>query len=154
MRYRNAMRQYRSYADKLRDPRWQKKRLEVMNAANFACQSCMAKSETLAVHHPFYENSREPWEYDNLVCLCETCHKQVEATKKSILELLCALRPYDRASLSQAAGLCVMNGDPCVNELITTWRRLRIAELLAEIAEPSGPYSASNLTSIVMEITS
>lgn len=68
-----------AYADKLKDPRWQKKRLEVMGAAKFKCQLCADDKRTLAVHHPKYENGKEPWDYDNLICLCEKCHTRFHA---------------------------------------------------------------------------
>ena len=63
------------YWEKLKDPRWQKKRLEVLNAANWKCAMCADGTNALNVHHPEYLPNREPWEYDNLVCLCESCHE-------------------------------------------------------------------------------
>lgn len=68
-----------SYADLLRDPRWQKKRLEVLNRAEFTCEQCEDSDSTLHVHHRYYVRGRKPWEYsdDALQCLCETCHKRV-----------------------------------------------------------------------------
>jgi hypothetical protein len=67
-----------SYAELLRDPRWQRKRLEVMEAADFTCVECGDKTTTLNVHHTYYEKGRKPWEYDarDLRCLCEPCHEE------------------------------------------------------------------------------
>ena len=66
-----------NYKEKFKDPRWQKKRLEIFERDNFTCQSCGDKNETLHVHHRYYEKGKEPWEYDNevLITLCEGCHK-------------------------------------------------------------------------------
>lgn len=66
-----------SYSDLLKDPRWQRKRLEVMEAAGFACELCRATDKTLNVHHAKYVRGRKPWEYDRseLHCLCEGCHR-------------------------------------------------------------------------------
>ncbi len=66
-----------SYAEKLRDPRWQRKRLEVLEAANFRCSWCYNKEETLHAHHTIYIKGREPWEYEDwqIICLCATCHQ-------------------------------------------------------------------------------
>jgi hypothetical protein len=66
----------KSYFEKLKDPRWQKKRLEIMQRAEFGCEWCGVKSETLHVHHGYYERGKEPWDYDydTLHCLCEGCH--------------------------------------------------------------------------------
>jgi len=65
-----------SYYDKLKDPKWQKKRLEILNRDNFTCQSCMSDDNTLHVHHKSYDKGREPWDYPNtcFITLCEECH--------------------------------------------------------------------------------
>lgn len=65
-----------SYSDKLRDPRWQKKRLEVMQRDKFSCCHCGASDKTLNVHHAFYVKNRDVWDYPmfSLVTLCEDCH--------------------------------------------------------------------------------
>ena len=66
----------RTYAEKLRDPRWQRKRLEILERDGWACRECEAKDKTLHVHHGFYAKGYEPWEYPNesLHTLCEDCH--------------------------------------------------------------------------------
>lgn len=69
-----------TYAEKLRDPRWQKKRLEVMNRDGFKCKSCGDATSTLNVHHKYYEKGAMPWDYPEtaLVTLCEKCHGRTE----------------------------------------------------------------------------
>jgi hypothetical protein len=64
-----------SYRDKLKDPRWQKKRLKILSKANWQCEKCKRADLTLHVHHLVYRNV-EPWDYlDNeLKTLCECCH--------------------------------------------------------------------------------
>lgn len=66
-----------TYSELLRDPRWQRRRLEIMNRADFSCEQCRDKSSTLNVHHKIYRKGAPPWEYSDaeLVCLCETCHE-------------------------------------------------------------------------------
>lgn len=66
-----------TYAEKLKDPRWQKRRLSVLEAAKWACEDCRAKDKELQVHHCVYIKGLEPWEYDIslLMCLCSYCHK-------------------------------------------------------------------------------
>lgn len=66
-----------TYSEKLKDPRWQKKRLEIMNRDSFTCQVCYSETDTLNVHHLVYFKNTEPWDYinDHLVTLCENCHK-------------------------------------------------------------------------------
>lgn len=65
------------YSKLLRDPRWQKKRLEIMQRDNFKCVDCECATATLNVHHTYYETGRAPWEYENasLITLCEDCHE-------------------------------------------------------------------------------
>ena len=65
-----------SYSEKLKDPRWQKKRLEILERDKWACRGCGDKTATLHVHHGYYERGKLPWEYDNwsLKTLCESCH--------------------------------------------------------------------------------
>lgn len=79
-----------SYADLLKDPRWQKKRLEVMERDNFTCQSCGDTKSTLNVHHAYYEKGKKPWEYpDNtLITWCEKCHESRQAIINYILNVI------------------------------------------------------------------
>lgn len=71
------------YGDKLKKPKWQKKRLEILQRDDFTCQLCKDKEETLHVHHKSYEWGKEPWDYDNdnFVTYCEMCHRLVEEFK-------------------------------------------------------------------------
>lgn len=73
-----------TYAEKLKDPRWQKKRLEIMNRDNWTCQQCHLGIETLHVHHRYYLPGKDPWEYPDtlLVTLCESCHVNEEKDRK------------------------------------------------------------------------
>lgn len=76
-----------TYAEKLRDPRWQKRRLEILSRDNFTCQICGATDKTLHVHHKYYENGCEPWDDDlviGLVTLCEDCHESESDKKKHL----------------------------------------------------------------------
>ena len=65
------------YPEKFKDPRWQKKRLEVMERDEWKCQKCGDKDNTLNVHHRYYENGKDPWDYplEALITLCQDCHK-------------------------------------------------------------------------------
>jgi hypothetical protein len=44
-----------SYYDLLKHPEWQKKRLKVLEAAEFECATCGSKDKTLHVHHRYCE---------------------------------------------------------------------------------------------------
>lgn len=43
-----------TYKEKLKDPRWQKKRLEIFDRDGWKCVECGDKDSTLNVHHIFY----------------------------------------------------------------------------------------------------
>lgn len=66
-----------NYAEKLKDPRWQRKRLEILNRDDFTCRCCGDNENTLHVHHIVYPKNKFPWEIDNhhLITLCEYCHE-------------------------------------------------------------------------------
>ena len=66
-----------TYSDKLKDHRWQKKRLEILDRDNWSCQICGATDRTLHAHHVHYDNElQNPWEYNNdqIITLCDSCH--------------------------------------------------------------------------------
>lgn len=74
------------YWQKLKDPRWQRKRLEILQRDEFACQHCGEKEKELHVHHCVYFQKQEPWDYESstLITLCTGCHEDVETLKKTI----------------------------------------------------------------------
>ncbi len=65
-----------TYSKKLKDPRWQKKRLLIMKRDKFKCKYCKDDKTTLNVHHLAY-TTQDVWEElnENLITLCEPCHK-------------------------------------------------------------------------------
>ncbi len=72
------------YAQKFKDPRWQKLRLKILKRDEFCCQSCGDPDSTLHVHHRYYLALKEPWDYplEAFVTLCEDCHKYESANIK------------------------------------------------------------------------
>ena len=90
------MRSKTTYAEKLLDPRWQKKRLEVLQNYDFVCQSCCDGESTLHVHHKHYIRGRKVWEYDNkqLICLCWQCHENQHDIEDKFHDLIARI-PLD-----------------------------------------------------------
>ncbi len=70
-----------SYGQLLRDPRWQRKRLEIMGRDDFKCRLCGDAGNTLNVHHLWYRRGADPWDYPDtaLVTTCEGCHEEMHA---------------------------------------------------------------------------
>lgn len=109
----------KSYWELLRDPRWQKKRLEIMKRANFTCEECGDESTTLNVDHSYYEKGRMPWEYpdDSLNCLCEPCHKEVEMERRELAQQIGRLgRTSRRQLLGYAKALEIENEPSTVHQ--------------------------------------
>lgn len=73
-----------NYSEKLKDPRWQKKRLKVMEYANWRCQICGTKDNTLHCHHSYYTRGKQPWQYPDgaIICICQRCHEKIHGKKK------------------------------------------------------------------------
>lgn len=79
-----------TYAQQLKDPRWQKRRLEILSKADFRCVNCDAKDKTLHVHHKIYRKGCLAWEYadEDLESLCEDCHEFETLVRAELNELL------------------------------------------------------------------
>lgn len=81
-----------SYSERLKDPHWQKKRLQILERDDWTCQLCFDSESTLVVHHRRYLTSVEPWDYPDelLVTLCEECHNEERALWENVdlLEIL------------------------------------------------------------------
>jgi hypothetical protein len=75
------------YSEKLKDPRWQKKRLAIMERDAWMCQACGNEKATLNVHHKEYHG--DPWDApdDSLETLCESCHEDRKKINKWFLNL-------------------------------------------------------------------
>lgn len=84
-----------TYREKLLDPRWQRKRLEVLARAEFRCDMCSDDRNTLHVHHRRYIKGRNPWEYDDrdLVAFCENCHLVAHSEREMIERVLVQADP-------------------------------------------------------------
>ena len=72
-----------TYSEKLKSPKWQKKRLEILQRDKFICTNCGCKEKQLHVHHKVYIFNNEPWEYENefFTTLCYECHETEEQYK-------------------------------------------------------------------------
>lgn len=77
-----------NYVAMLKDPRWQKKRLEIMQRDNFTCQHCGCQDRELQVHHLIYYKDFKPWEYKNgeLITLCSKCHEEETQANQDLYE--------------------------------------------------------------------
>lgn len=84
---------YKSYSEKLKDPRWQKKRLEMLESSGFRCESCGDTEEELHVHHVYYKKDAMPWDYtdDAYMVLCTKCHNKWHNLKTALDHMFCKM---------------------------------------------------------------
>ncbi len=95
-----------TYSEKLKDPRWQKKRLEVLNRDGWACRDCGDTTKQLHVHHSHYERGA-PWETGEqfLLTLCRGCHETRQAHEDVIKRMTsCGLAYMSATELAALAG--------------------------------------------------
>jgi hypothetical protein len=105
------------YSKLLRHPKWQRRRLEVMQRDGFKCCKCGGDDIELHVHHKRYIKGRKPWDYEmgNFQTLCKRCHFNSHNSYELVKEKLCGKcalciwfkMPEERST----TGLCNMNGD-------------------------------------------
>ena len=74
------------YYELLKDPRWQKRRLEIMQRDGWKCKMCgsgLSDGIPLNVHHYVYHKGYLPWEYPDkdLITLCRDCHHKLHEEK-------------------------------------------------------------------------
>lgn len=93
----------KSYSELLLDPRWQRKRLEILQRSNFTCEQCKSADKTLHVHHRIYRKGAMPWEYadSELQALCKDCHF-IETRHRAALDE--ALAQLDTPVLEEVLG--------------------------------------------------
>lgn len=94
-----------TYYELLRDPRWYRRRAQVIELAGRTCQECGYCQDDqnqdrldLNVHHKKYFPGKAPWEYEDdlLICLCEICHDHRHDLINNIRSLL---GKYDKNEL-------------------------------------------------------
>lgn len=104
-----------TYSEKLKHPKWQKKRLEILQRDEFACRECGNDKNTLHVHHGHYENGLAPWEYDDwtLKTLCKDCHEDTQATLEEIHAYLgcLPLHPHLNKLIPITSQLCILKAE-------------------------------------------
>lgn len=96
-----------TYAEQLRHPKWQKKRLEVLERAEFKCELCSDSETTLNVHHKRYVKGRKAWEYEasELTALCQPCHESAHQNEDNFKAVLASLNPDGPCNINDAMAL-------------------------------------------------
>jgi hypothetical protein len=92
-----------SWNNQLRDPRWQRVKAEVMQAAGYKCVVCNHADKTLNTHHTYYQKGLMAWEYprESLLCMCEDCHARTHSLRNSINLAIATFTPTELESVYQ-----------------------------------------------------
>lgn len=122
-----------SYIELLRDPRWQRKRLEILDRDGWACLQCSRKDRTLHVHHTSYVYGKKPWEYDakTLRTLCESCHDEETGIQRRLKSAHASLATDSRIQnrmLGYAESFVVLMGDTKRLKLLSAEYTLGVAD--------------------------
>ena len=135
-----------SYKEELKSPRWQKKRLKIFERDGFTCCHCGDRDQPLHVHHRHYRRNEDgslvaAWDYpdEDLVTLCEHCHKTEEAMIKvlnhtTIYNLRACCRNTDAI-----IGLNILIRDmfEALNRRLTEHDFAKLYQIIADIKQDS-----------------
>lgn len=80
-----------TFKEQIKHPKWQKKRLEILQRDEFMCVNCGCDYEMLHIHHFLYKKDKMLWEYEDgyLATLCDDCHSDWHTINNQIKEFLC-----------------------------------------------------------------
>ena len=72
------------YSKKLANPKWQKKRLEILARDEWKCRICGDNEIELQVHHLQYKGAPHEQENEFLLTLCAECHEETSFVERQI----------------------------------------------------------------------
>ena len=95
----------KSYSELLKHPKWQKKRLEILNRDNFTCVYCGDKETELHVNHLKYTGKPHEAPNEDLETVCKNCHSIFHLEKKY------KIHKIQKYLQSNGDIICVVNND-------------------------------------------
>lgn len=106
------------YEEQIKNPKWQKKRLEILQRDGFRCCICGSESKTLHVHHLYYEKDKEIWDYSDrcLITLCEDCHKKEHDADNKVTSQIEAMKRDGHTNLEILALIVNARNNKLCNE--------------------------------------
>jgi len=125
------------YSEKLKDPRWQKTRLRVMERDGWRCVHCRDTGNNLQVHHTMY--AKDPWSVDDqfLITLCEDCHHDLHENEKGAKHALAMIlaRSNKAAGNKLAHDLAVIADDMVKSGSVTPEYEITLKGCFQHMAE-------------------
>jgi hypothetical protein len=115
------------YLEKLRDPRWQKMRLKILERDGWKCAVCEDANSTLHVHHKYYERGCDPWDYPEtaLVTLCEACHKKETEQREAVEIFMIQILRRVGALNQDLDNIATTFIESCHNQIFTVYQMSR-----------------------------
>lgn len=106
------------YSEKLKDERWQKKRKKILKRDGYACVYCGEKNKILHVHHMYYVEGKEVFDYDDdaLITLCEDCHNKFHTDLKA-LNYLYSTTSLDKQNIIRGIAYVIYNSSCSCSEI-------------------------------------
>lgn len=120
-----------NYKEQIKSPKWQKRRLEILQKDGFRCQICGDDEHTLNVHHLVYHKNRNIWEYEDweLITLCEDCHEHQHIMEENLEEKIWSLKSRgvsieEISALLETIDITIFKGnDFCITDIVgEEWR--------------------------------
>lgn len=104
-----------AYWQKLRDPRWQKLRLKILERAGWKCEDCGATESNLQVHHCCYRKDADPLDYNeqDLRCLCEDCYIERRIVEEQLKSVFARIALDDLREFSDVIQRAFVSGLSC-----------------------------------------
>lgn len=114
------------YKEQIKSPKWQKRRLEIMQKDNFTCQICGDTESMLNVHHLTYHKDKKIWEYEDweLITLCENCHKEEHSSIDDVINEIESIKSRGvtmqeiKAALNSIDISLFLGHDDCIFNLV------------------------------------
>lgn len=107
-----------TYKEQIKHPKWQRRRLEILEKDDFTCQMCGDKEMTLNVHHLHYHKNRDIWDYKDweLITLCDDCHSNEHSKIEDILDRIESIKSrgitmFEIYSLLENIDVLLSSGD-------------------------------------------
>lgn len=140
-----------TYAQKLRHPKWQKRRLEILSRDGWRCVFCHDPDINLNVDHKRYAKGREPWEYpdEDLQTLCEVCHERITGMRKRVADLIGEFNIYDLPVVVATIERMIGDAAPTIVEPAPLERRPEVTPVECDVR--SGISSAAEYAAVERE---
>lgn len=127
----------KSYAEKLRDPRWVYFRSEFIasrrrEGSSDECDDCGEDThDSLHVHHRLYRTGREPWEYEfsDLRLLCVDCHDRIHEVERRTQALIRSIEAHEAYEVSDLLNELVEAQEKGLLKVALAWAKNSVRDL-------------------------